>query len=182
MEVPLAVVTVTSTVPDALAGLMTTICVAVMLWMVAEKLPNFTAVAPARLGAGDRDRGAARRGTGGGTNGRHRRHLACRRIGELIGRRGGGGAVGRRHRHIDGARCADRAKNHDLRRRVALDGGDHAAKLHRGGAGQVGAGDRDRGAARRGTCRGTDRRHRGRGRRGRGLVSPDVGRSPETRG
>ena len=39
---PLAVVTVTSTVPAALAGLRTTIWVAVSLWIVAAKLPNFT--------------------------------------------------------------------------------------------------------------------------------------------
>ncbi len=47
-EVPLAVTTVTSTVPVP-AGLVATICVAVSLVIVAVTLPNFTAVAPAKL-------------------------------------------------------------------------------------------------------------------------------------
>ena len=114
---PPAVVTVTSTVPAVPAGLVTTICVAVLpVNRCRRRVPKYTAVALARFvpvivtvvpPAGRPDVG---------TDARHRRRG---HVGELIGRRGGRRAAGRDHRHVHRAGRARRAGDHDLRGRVA---------------------------------------------------------------
>ena len=71
-EAPPRLLAWTSTVPAASSGLVATIWVAVSLTMAADTVPNFTAVGTGQIRARDRDRRAARRRSGRGTDARHR--------------------------------------------------------------------------------------------------------------